>query len=274
MSLAGLSWSHEEARQARLANRSRERLSSPPLSISSGSSSSGYRAPLPTSYEQSLAQSERLLEDSYSRLSLSPPSPTPSLLNGASSLFARPAHQRRLWPLQHEQDDDDERDERDSSLLVRSVPVASAAAGRLHDGTSGGGNGRPVSDRQRQQMQYTESLSPSPLEEPHEKRDEQLASATPSSDGSSADTNPLSAAILYVYSLVTTSPADVAGLRPRDFILAIDTFNKRGWQPDMIQVINIPPATQCTSLHKLLIRTPSPLLTFHYSHPFALCSRM
>ena len=88
-------------------------------------------------------------------------------------------------------------------------------------------------------MQYTESLSPWPLEEPHEETSERVASTAASAAGGSntaPDNNPLSAAILYVYSLVTTSPADVAGLRPRDFIIAIDSFTKRGWQPDMIEV--------------------------------------
>ena len=160
---------------------------------------------------------------------------------GGSTFFARPAHQRRLWPLHSQLERDDEDEEVASSqLAVRELNEAPTTI-RLSEGGSGSGNnGRQVSDRQRQQMLYTESLSPSPLEEPHEETDARFSSlASSSSVGSSsnsADGNPLSAAILYVYSLVTTSPADVAGLRPRDFIIAIDSFTKRGWQPDMIEV--------------------------------------
>ena len=243
-SLAGLSWSHEEARLARMANKRRGRLTSPPLSRSNSGGDQSHSLPLPASSAQSLARSERLLEDSYSRLSFSPPSPTPSLMDGGSALFARPAHQRRLWPPHSQQQRDDEDDDVvGGGSADRAAPVASAASRSSDAGSGGSGiGGRPVSDRQRQQMQYTESLSPSPLEEPHEETDNHLASAQPSGGDSSAgvptDSNPLSAAILYVYSLVTTSPADVAGLRPRDFIIAIDRFNKQGWQPDMIEVLH------------------------------------
>ena len=233
-SLAGLSLSHEEARLARLANRRRDR---PASSLSVGGS---HTAALPASSAQSLAHSDRLLEESYSRLSLSPPSPTPSLMSGASSVFARSAHQRRLWPPQADDDEEEEAVSR-ASRPVRVPSVPSAAAHPQEGNGSGnggnGGNGRQVSERQRQHMQYTESLSPSPLEEPHDEPDKRAASTAPvGAVSSAADGNPLSAAILYVYSLVTTSPADVAGLRPRDFILSIGSFSKQGWQPDMIEV--------------------------------------
>ena len=187
--------------------------------------------PLPSSSAQSLAQSESVLQESFSRLSLSPPSPTPSLMGGASSLFARPAHQRRLWPPQER--DEDDVDVHDG-LVGRGVSALPSAS--VSGGGNGSGNGRQVSDRQRQQMQYTENLSPSPLEEPHEEATQQLPAADATNISAAVDSNPLSAAFLYVYSLVTTSPADVAGLRPRDFIIAIDAFTKRGWEPNMIEV--------------------------------------
>ena len=48
--------------------------------------------------------------------------------------------------------------------------------------------------------------------------------------------NPLSAAILYVHSLVSTSPADVAGLQVRDFVLEIGPYSKdSGWEVNMIE---------------------------------------
>ena len=237
-SLAGLSLSHEEARLARLANRGRTGAA-PPAASAVSSSSSANVAPLPPNIAQSLAHSDRVLEESYSRLSLSPPSPTPSLMPGASSsIFARPAHQRRLWSRQADDDEDEEEVGGGRSTVgMRSVAVPAAAGSAAGGGNGGSGNGRQVSERQRQQMQYTESISPSPLEEPHEDTDERAASAMPAGAvASPVDSNPLSAAILYVYSLVTTSPADVAGLRPRDFILSIDKYSKRGWQPDMIEV--------------------------------------
>ena len=62
-----------------------------------------------------------------------------------------------------------------------------------------------------------------------------LFAATPFPSASAPSTNPLSSAILYVHSLVSTSPAEVAGLRVRDFIIEIDGYSKSGWEVNHIE---------------------------------------
>ena len=304
-SLSGLSLEQEEARQARLAGRRAAAAAMEERRQQDDEEAKRQRAGLP----------------SLSSLPLSPPSPTPSLRSSSAFLpFAAGGQRGQLRPSASRQLSALSASRFSSSRVSSPQPVpASRHAGEGRGALCGG---RVFSARQRQQMAFTERLSPTPMEEPEEeeelkggRRDGQagrgssahsLTAATdrqhwtatphtprhlmldcavfPSAAGTvlaaapsraaqplssarrllssrpsavvcptsalspspsppllpagspTSSSNPLLSAILYVHTLISTSPADAAGLRVRDFIVEIAHFSKAaGWTPNMLR---------------------------------------
>ena len=303
-SLSRLSLEQEEARQARLAGRRAAAAAMEERLQQDDEEAERQRAGLP----------------SLSSLPLSPPSPTPSLRSSSAFLpFAAGGQRSQLRPSASRQLSALSASRFSSSRVSSPQPVpASRHAGEGRGALCGG---RVFSARQRQQMAFTERLSPTPMEEPEEeeevkggRRDGQagrgsgahsLTTATDSSAGQrrlrllltlmrgcaifpsaagtvlaaapsraaqplssarrllssrpsavvcptsalspspsppllpagspTSSSNPLLSAILYVHTLISTSPADAAGLRVRDFIVEIAHFSKAaGWTANML----------------------------------------